>query len=96
MRVSTETWCGDLVTKFISHLFGIEVRAMEHRCPVCGAAIAEGSAMCSSCSAGVRWQNGKPTPALEGKFASQFWKLTFAVMVALAAFLLLAYWLLRY
>ena len=58
---------------------------MEYRCPVCGAAIAEGSAMCSVCKAGVRWQNGKPTPALEGKFASLFWKLTFAVMVVLAA-----------
>jgi len=66
---------------------------MEHFCPVCGAAIAELSAMCSVCKAGVRWQNGNPTPALEGKFASLFWKLTFAVMVVLAALLLLAFWL---
>jgi len=68
---------------------------MEHRCTVCGAAIAEGSPMCSVCKAGVRWQNGKPFPALEGKFASLFLKLTFAVMLVLAALLLLAYWLLR-
>ena len=67
---------------------------MEHFCPVCGAAIAEGSAMCIVCKAGLRWQNGKPTPALEGKFATLFWKLTFAVMVVLAALLLLAFWLL--
>jgi hypothetical protein len=68
---------------------------MEHRCPVCGAAIAEGIAMCSVCKSGVRWHNGKPTPALEGKFASLFLKLTFAIMVVFAALLLLAYWLLR-
>ena len=68
---------------------------MEHRCPVCGAAIAEGSAMCVVCKSGVRWHNGKPTPALEGKFASLFWKLAFAVLVVLAALLLLAFWLLR-
>ncbi len=68
---------------------------MEHRCPVCGAAIAEGSAMCVVCKTGVRWHNGNPTPALEGEFANLFWKLTFAVLVVLAALLLLAYWLLR-
>jgi hypothetical protein len=68
---------------------------MEHRCPVCGSAIAEGSSMCSVCKAGVRWQNGKPTPALDGKFASLFWKITFGVMRVLAALLLFAYWLLR-
>jgi hypothetical protein len=68
---------------------------MEHRCPVCGAAIAEGSAMCSVCKSGVRWQNGNSTPALEGQFASLFWKLTFAVMVVSAALLLLAFCLLQ-
>jgi tetrahydromethanopterin S-methyltransferase subunit B len=43
----------------------------------------------------VRWQNGKPTSALDGKFASLFWKIMFGVMMVLAALLLFAYWLLR-
>jgi hypothetical protein len=68
---------------------------MEHRCRVWGFAIAEGSSVYSVCQAGVRWQNGKPTPALDGKFASLFWKITFGVMRVLAALLLFAYWLLR-
>jgi len=68
---------------------------MEYHCPLCGAMIAEGSAMCRVCKAGVRWQGGRPTPALESKLGNLLWELAFALILS-AALMLLTHWLLRW
>lgn len=56
----------------------------KHSCPVCGASVMEGSAMCVTCKSGLRWQAGQPVAAMKGRNASLL-NLSFLAVLLLSA-----------
>lgn len=52
----------------------------DYQCPVCGASIAYGSAMCSVCITGIIWNDGIPSSAIKGKSTKTFWIITIIIL----------------
>lgn len=68
---------------------------MTYRCPACGAPIAPGSAMCSTCKSSVNWTNGQPAVAFNA-FLMDHDRPDGLVVATLAAMTLAAIWTLIY
>ena len=59
---------------------------MTHRCPICGAPIAPGSAKCTACKANVIWPSNDPAAASNTTLIDYGWPagLVVALLVVMA------------